>query len=433
MVGQPGVLGDEWGPSESDVPPVTIDTRPTGPSGARSAEASATGSPGRVTSRPDPVAPDYAGEAALGQATAGQPAAGQSTADTFTTDTFTAGRAAPKPVRSSPDSAEAIRAGRRSTDRGRASDAPTAGFPDDARRAVAGKASVPDGVRRGWFGGRRDAKQDRPTSSPRERSPEQRRTDRPASPGATTGRKGRPSDRGRTRRGQPARRAPAERRGRWTARFASLLLLAGVGVAGWQWMEGRGLLDGAERGPASPDRSAPEDTGVSLPSLPPSDRVGEGAAPAGSAPASDGGGAVPVPLGRDGLARQSGRGDSSAEAGGESGPPWRSVIGGGITPLAVEDDATLALDGSALDALGARRVRLSISARASGAAKGQLAVSCGGALSCGRIRFTVPREPVDLVLDADLAEGGAAELRLQPGLGGAALSLEVIDVRARGL
>lgn len=190
----------------------------------------------------------------------------------------------------------------------------------------------------------------------------------------------------RTKRGTRAK--PPKRKGRTIARIASLLLVAGLGVLAWQWIDSTDLLTPNEpttvRAPAE----------VALP-----DAAGDWTS-------------VFVPVA-----------DDNAELLNE----------GGRTVLRVSGDTTLTLDGDELSALGSDTVRLAIAVRARTAQGGELAVSCRmGEGGCGRTRFPVQREVTELVLDVEPLSSTPA-LVLQPGLGGEAFTLDVLDVRARGL
>ena len=183
------------------------------------------------------------------------------------------------------------------------------------------------------------------------------------------------------------RGTPAKRKGRMLARIASLLLVVGLGVLGWQWIESTGL---SPREPVSVTTS-----------------------PAPAVPiVADDWVSVFVPAA-----------DDNAEL----------VNEGGRTVLRVSGDTTLTLDADELAALGSNTVRLAIAVRARNAQGGELAVTCRmGEGGCGRTRFPVQREATELVLDIEPASATPA-LFLQPGLGGEAFTLDVLDVRARGL
>ena len=131
-------------------------------------------------------------------------------------------------------------------------------------------------------------------------------------------------------------------------------------------------------------------------------------------------------------------------AGVEAGPadprPWTALmtreLAGAVEPVAGQDalrvtgPAEVALDAEALAALGPD-ISVSLLVRAI-AATGEVAVACeftGG--GCGRLRFPLPREAQERVIQATIGGGKRARLVLDPTVGGEPVPFDLLGVTAR--
>ena len=211
-----------------------------------------------------------------------------------------------------------------------------------------------------------------------------------AEPARRDRRRTRPKDARRAKRARPSAGRKAStggRRGRWASRAVSLAVLVGIAVPGWLWLDRSGMLE-----PTATERVA-----VTRP-------------------------------------------NATSPASGETGGAWTDLltreIAGAVEPvvgqeaLRVTGAAEVALDAAALTALGPD-ISVSLLVRAV-ERTGEVAVSCrfaeGG---CGRLRFPLPREAEERVLNATIGASDEARLVFDPAVGGEAVAFDILGVSAR--